>query len=104
MPTKSKGLGHLYDTARWQRLRQHQLQIEPLCAFCRERGIVTPATIADHVTPHRGDINKFWLGKLQSLCLDCHSNAKQFQENRGFMKDVGADGFPIDPNHPFNRF
>src|SRR6266404_1730756 len=32
----------------------HQLRIEPLCRLCLEAGRVTPATVADHVTPHRG--------------------------------------------------
>jgi 5-methylcytosine-specific restriction enzyme A len=27
-----------------------------------------PATICDHVEPHRGDVNKFWLGPFMSLC------------------------------------
>jgi hypothetical protein len=22
---------------------------------------------------------------------------------RGYSSDVGIDGYPIDPNHPFNR-
>jgi 5-methylcytosine-specific restriction protein A len=54
----------------------------------------------DHIEPHGHDINRFWLGKLQSLCVDCHNVGKQFQEHRGFTKDIGPDGFPIDPNHP----
>ncbi len=62
-------LDHLYDSARWHRIRKLQLAEHPLCKFCAERGIVTPATICDHVEPHRGDINKFWVGALQSLCL-----------------------------------
>lgn len=44
-----------YSTARWARIRKHQLLVQPLCAFCLERGIVEPATICDHVEPHRGD-------------------------------------------------
>jgi 5-methylcytosine-specific restriction enzyme A len=26
-----------------------------------------PATICDHVEPHRGDVNTFWLGPFMSL-------------------------------------
>jgi 5-methylcytosine-specific restriction enzyme A len=105
MPTKSKrpGLSHLYDTKRWQNLRAHQLQIEPLCRMCAVQNRTTPASVADHVEPHRNDINKFWLGKLQSLCRECHNISKQFQENRGFLKDIDANGYPVDPAHPFNR-
>jgi hypothetical protein len=94
---------YLYDTAAWQRRRAHQLLVEPLCAFCLERDIVTPATVADHVEPHRGDINKFRLGKLQSLCMPCHNRVKQQAEHRGFIKGSDASGRPLDPSHWANR-
>jgi 5-methylcytosine-specific restriction endonuclease McrA len=89
-----------YSTARWVRIRRHQLLEHPLCAYCAERGIVQPATICDHVEPHRGDINKFWLGKLQSLCKPCHDGAKREIELHGYRRDIGLDGYPLDPNHP----
>src|SRR5262249_60020746 len=72
----------------------------PLCKFCLERGIVTPATICDHVEPHRGDVNKFWLGPFQSLCKVCHDSTKRHIELRGFRPDIGLDGWPLDPRHP----
>lgn len=105
MPTKSKlgGLSYLYDRQRWQNLRRHQLRTHPLCAFCLKQGIVTPATVADHIEPHNDDINKFWLGKLQSLCASCHSGAKQQIETQGFANGCGVDGMPLDPRHPFYR-
>ena len=46
-------------------IRRHQLLTHPLCAFCLERGFVDPATICDHVEPHHGDVNKFWLGRFK---------------------------------------
>jgi 5-methylcytosine-specific restriction enzyme A len=89
-----------YGTARWARIRRHQLLEHPLCRYCAERGIVTPATICDHVEPHRGDVNRFWLGPFQSLCKECHDSAKRFVERRGYRPDIGLDGWPLDPNHP----
>jgi 5-methylcytosine-specific restriction enzyme A len=50
-----------YSTARWDRIRRHQLREHPLCAFCLERGVVGAAEICDLVEPHHGDVNKFWL-------------------------------------------
>src|SRR5262249_53706994 len=47
-----------YCTAGWQRRRAHQLLVEPLCRLCLEAGRVTPATVADHVEPHRGDLTR----------------------------------------------
>lgn len=50
MTTKSP-----YDR-RWRRRRVAQLQAHPLCRLCQEiRGEVRTVTVADHVTPHRGD-------------------------------------------------
>ena len=96
-------LGHLYDSARWKRMRTHQLQLRPLCKYCAELGRVTPATIVDHVEPHKGDINKFWLGQLQSLCDVCHKATKHFEELHGYRPDIGLDGLPLDKRHPVYR-
>jgi 5-methylcytosine-specific restriction enzyme A len=92
----------LYNSRRWQRVARHQLMAEPLCAFCAARGLVVPATIADHVEPHDGDLNKFWLGKLQSLCASCHGRDKRAEERKGYQPDIGVDGWPTDPRHPAN--
>jgi 5-methylcytosine-specific restriction enzyme A len=94
---------HLYDSGFWARRRRLQLIHEPLCRMCRERGLATPASVADHIEPHRGDINKFKLGALQSLCEDCHNSLKKYIELRGYGIDVGDDGWPTDPKHPANR-
>jgi hypothetical protein len=95
---------HLYNSARWKRRRALQLRTHPLCRFCLEgRGLVVPATIADHVEPHGGDPNKFFLGELQSLCKPCHDSRKRFMELNGYAPDVGLNGWPIDPLHPANR-
>jgi 5-methylcytosine-specific restriction endonuclease McrA len=92
-----------YKTSRWQRLRQLQLRQHPLCAFCLERGHVTAANVVDHVVPHHGDWTAFVTGQLQSLCEPCHKSAKRQIELHGYRTDIGLDGFPTDPNHPFNR-
>lgn len=92
-----------YRTARWQRLRSEQLRDEPLCAMCARQGRVTAATVCDHVERHNGDPVKFWAGPFQSLCKPHHDQGKQQIEKRGYSNEVGADGYPIDPNHPANR-
>lgn len=71
-----------YKTARWQRLRVGQLTAEPLCRRCIAQGMVEPATVCDHVEPHKGDEAKFWSGPFQSLCASCHNSAKQKAERR----------------------
>jgi len=66
-------------------------------------GKVEPATVADHIEPHHGNANAFWLGKLQSLCRHWHESRKKFVERRGYDKAIGLDGWPIDPRHPVYR-
>lgn len=86
-----------YSTARWKKRRALQLQEEPLCRFCQQIGITTPATVADHITPHRGDYDLFFYGDLQSLCDTCHSSAKQEMERSGRIRGHDKDGNPLKP-------
>lgn len=91
-----------YKTARWQAIRSQQLAKEPLCLMCEQLDRTTPATICDHVTPHRGDQQAFWTGPFQSLCAPCHDTAKQREERRGYRVGCDDDGRPMDPAHPWN--
>jgi 5-methylcytosine-specific restriction protein A len=91
----------LYNRRRWRdRLRKAQLDRQPLCKMCLEEGRTTPATVADHVVPHKGDRMLFWRGKLQSLCKLHHDSAKKRAEARGYDTRIGEDGWPTDPKHP----
>jgi hypothetical protein len=71
---------HLYSSAHWQRLRQHQLRDDPLCSFCLGRGEVMPATVADHVEPHGGDVNKFLDSSSVSVPIAVPAARKRFDE------------------------
>jgi len=90
-----------YKGTAWLARRKRQLQAEPLCAWCEKRGVTTAASIADHITPCGNDRNAFLTNPLQSLCTQCH-NGKWASDRRGYRRDIGADGFPTDPAHPFN--
>jgi hypothetical protein len=62
------------------------------------------ATVADHIQPHNGNWNEFWLGELQSLCAPCHSSTKRTMELRGYdASAIDDDGWPTDPRHPANK-
>lgn len=66
-----------YDT-KWQQARAGFLAKHPTCARCGR-----PATVVDHVTPHRGDRKLFWdRANWQPLCTSCHSSTKQREERR----------------------
>ena len=63
-----------YDS-RWRSARAVFLKKNPLCVKCREIGKLTPATIVDHIIPHRGDPILFWdQSNWQPLCKDCHDH------------------------------
>jgi 5-methylcytosine-specific restriction enzyme A len=92
-----------YSLARWRKRRADQLAREPFCKLCAARGVSSFATVADHVESHRGVWNDFWLGKLQSLCSNCHKSAKRLVDERGFDPMIGVDGMPVDRRHPAYR-
>lgn len=93
---------HLYGKQRWRNRAKQQLRAHSLCCMCEEHGVVTLADVADHVIPHNGDEQLFWFGKLQSLCYSHHNSTKQQIENKGYVNDIGVDGWPVDPAHPVN--
>lgn len=70
-----------YDS-RWTKFRDAYLRKHPLCRHCERAGRVEPATVADHIRPHRGDRRLFWLvpSNIQPLCRRCHA-AKGIREN-----------------------
>lgn len=58
---------------KWQAARKVYLQRNPLCSVCLKDGKLTPATVVDHIVPHRGDQRLFWDEKnWQPLCKSCH--------------------------------
>lgn len=78
-----------YKTANWHRLRMWQLKREPLCRFCKHKGIITAADTVDHKIAHKGNMDLFFeWGNLQSLCKSCHSSQKQRLEKSG---EFGCD-------------
>lgn len=93
----------LYKLKAWKDLRRWRLLTSPLCVFCQAAGHATEATVADHIKPHKGDMGLFLApSNLQSLCKPCHDRHKQRAERAGHDIRVDAEGFPIDPSHPFN--
>jgi 5-methylcytosine-specific restriction protein A len=67
---------------RWRRARAAYLRRHPLCVSCAAAGRLEPATVVDHVVPHRGDAILFWdRANWQSMCKPCH-DAKTAREGR----------------------
>lgn len=71
-----------YD-GRWDKARRAFLSEHPLCVMCQREGRVEPATVVDHIVPHRGDPRLFWdEANWQPLCKRHHDRDKQSQERR----------------------
>ena len=60
-------------TGAWQKARAAYLRAHPLCARHQARNELVPATVVDHIVPHRGDREVFWdSANWQPLCKRCH--------------------------------
>lgn len=58
---------------RWAKERSAYLAINSTCVMCS-----APATVVDHITPHKGDDHLFWdQSNWQPLCSHHHNSTKQ---------------------------
>lgn len=72
-----------YD-ARWKVARRKFLDCNPLCIECQNNGMLTEATVVDHIIPHKGDYRLFWdINNWQPLCKR-HHDSKTAREDGGF--------------------
>lgn len=68
----------------WQRYRLGYLANHPLCVGCESRGRIVPATVVDHIKPHKGDMILFWdESNHQAMCKRCHDK-KTASKDGGF--------------------
>lgn len=67
----------------WRVERAKFLAENPLCVFCREKGVIKAATVVDHIRRHGGNRDLFRdKNNWQSLCAHCHNAVKQQQESK----------------------
>lgn len=94
-----RGYGH-----KWRKARNLYLQANPLCVYCQEDGRIEPATVVNHVIPHKGDQTLFWdQENWAAVCRLHHDSTIAREENRGVRIGGDESGMPIDPNHHWNR-
>lgn len=90
----------VYATSKWKALRTEHLEIEPLCRYHQQIGVVVAATVVDHIIPHRGDAKlAFDRKNLQSLCKPCHDSLAQKKDHGAPVKGFDANGWPLDEKH-----
>lgn len=83
-------------TSRWSQSAKGYLAKHPWCVVCQNRdGTLVPATVVDHIIPHKGNRELFWdRSNWQGLCVSCHSR-KTVLEDGGFGRKVKSN-----PPHP----
>lgn len=71
---QARGTAHVRGYGRrWQRYRLSFLAANPLCVLCAHAGLVTAASVVDHIRAHRGDEALFWdPANHRALCKPCH--------------------------------
>lgn len=90
--------------ASWRRARDRYLKEHPMCVYHQRIGQGVPASVVDHIIPHKQDKLLFWdVDNWQALCASCHNSIKKIEENGGVSQWADVDGMPIDPNHFWNR-
>jgi 5-methylcytosine-specific restriction enzyme A len=98
-----------YNTQRWQRLRKLKMQENPLCETCLQQyQRIVPATVVDHILAIKAGGEPYPpLDRLRSQCASCHNTKTRHVEqlHRDAVPIKGCDerGYPLDPNHPWNR-
>lgn len=86
----------LYKTARWKRIREAQLRMQPLCEWCLQSEVIEPATVVHHAEGgHKGNEYKFWNGPFASLCKTCHDRDGQREDLGQTIIRFDASGWPI---------
>jgi 5-methylcytosine-specific restriction enzyme A len=100
--------------SRWRQARTGFLRRNPLCDACAKAGLLVPATVVDHVIPHRGNRELFWdQTNWAPSCKRCHDGktaregrwGRQTRGEHNVRRSHGCDinGMPLDPEHPWNR-
>lgn len=63
----------LYNSTRWRKDRAAYMQLNPICVQCEMNGIMTPASVCDHVTPVLDGGDVWDWSNRQALCTTCHA-------------------------------
>lgn len=72
---RARGYTREWEAARAEFLAQH--------SHCKHTGCTAPATVVDHIIPHRGDRTLFWdRSNWQPLCAHHHNKHKQQMDRR----------------------
>lgn len=75
---------------RWNAYTKSFLAMNPLCRYCTANQRDEPASVVDHITPHKGDAVLFWdPDNHQPLCKRCHDR-KTATVDGGFGRNTSG--------------
>ena len=100
----------LYDSIVWKRLRRMKLNLNPVCELCLKANRFVTASHVDHIESIESGGEPLSMDNLMSLCHPCHSRKTVLRDgglgkeasDQLLIKGCGANGMPLDPNHPWN--
>jgi 5-methylcytosine-specific restriction protein A len=85
-----------YDS-RWQKARKVYLAKHPLCECneCKTMGRLLPATVVDHIIPHKGNKGLFWdQANWQAMSKKCHDRKTAREDGRWGRDTAGGASNP----------
>lgn len=62
-----------YHTHAWKKAARMFIQSNPLCAKCKEKGMLVPSVVTDHVIPKDACKDQWDSTNWQPLCKKCHA-------------------------------
>jgi 5-methylcytosine-specific restriction endonuclease McrA len=85
--TRNSPEGNSLYGRRWRKIRRAELKLYP---FCETPNCLRPATVRDHIKPHRGDKKLFYdPTNRQSLCKPCHDEKTRLEDAPEVFKARG---------------
>ncbi len=73
-----------YNSRRWRAVRLNYIGSNPLCKFCKEKGLVVEGKVVDHIIPIRQGGDEWNEKNFQTLCTSCH-NRKSSKEAKYYQ-------------------
>jgi 5-methylcytosine-specific restriction protein A len=89
-------------TRRWRNLRARKLEANPVCEL-KLPGCEGAAVEVDHIRQLAAGGDRFDWANLRSACEACHDKRHGKRKRRPRIKGCDADGYPLDPDHPWNK-
>ena len=83
---RPRDLSWFYNQTKWRKLAKARKEKYPLCRACKEKGIISPNEVTDHI---RGlgylldnNLDPFKATELDDLCHRCHNRKSARETSR----------------------